>query len=92
MHLDWPVDRIPEATGDAKGTLWIDVEDPPGQPSAFAEHLLREVFRFHPLAVDDALRESHIPKIDDWDDIGFRGGELERFASPKLLKEWSDGS
>ena len=31
-------------------------------------------------------------KIDDWDDIGFRGGELERFASPKLLKEWSDGS
>lgn len=31
-------------------------------------------------------------KIDDWDDIGFRGGELERFASPKLLKEWSDRS
>lgn len=31
-------------------------------------------------------------KTDDWDDIGFRGGRLERFASPKLLREWSDGS
>jgi phosphohistidine phosphatase len=29
-------------------------------------------------------------KTDDWDDIGFRGGRLERFASPKLLREWSD--
>lgn len=28
-------------------------------------------------------------KIDDWDDIGFRGGQLERFASPKLLREES---
>lgn len=27
---------------------------------------------------------------DDWGDVGFRKGTLERFASPKLLKEWSD--
>jgi phosphohistidine phosphatase len=27
---------------------------------------------------------------DDWDDAGFRKGALERFISPKLLKEWSD--
>ena len=27
---------------------------------------------------------------DDWDDVGFRKGALERFVSPKLLKEWSD--
>ena len=29
-------------------------------------------------------------KIDDWDDVGFRSGRLERFASPKLLREGSD--
>jgi phosphohistidine phosphatase len=29
-------------------------------------------------------------KIDDWGDVGFRRGRLERFASPKLLREWSD--
>lgn len=27
--------------------------------------------------------------IDDWDDVGFRKGRLERFATPKLLREWS---
>lgn len=29
-------------------------------------------------------------KIDHWDKVGFRTGRLERFASPKLLREWSD--
>jgi magnesium transporter len=24
-------------------------------------------FGFHPLAIDDALRETHVPKLDDWD-------------------------
>jgi phosphohistidine phosphatase len=31
-------------------------------------------------------------RIEDWDDIGFRGGQLERFASPKLLREASGGA
>lgn len=31
-------------------------------------------------------------KTDDWGDVGFRSGRLERFASPKLLREWSDGA
>ncbi len=29
-------------------------------------------------------------KTDDWGDVVFRSGRLERFASPKLLREWSD--
>ena len=28
--------------------------------------------------------------VEDWSDVGFRKGSLERFVSPKLLKEWSD--
>lgn len=32
------------------------------------EHILLDTFAFHPLAVDDALEESHVPKIDDWQD------------------------
>jgi Mg2+ and Co2+ transporter CorA len=27
---------------------------------------LVNTFCFHPLAVDDALEESHVPKLDDW--------------------------
>ena len=26
----------------------------------------QDVFHFHPLAIDDALQECHVPKIDDW--------------------------
>jgi len=29
---------------------------------------LTGIFRFHPLAVDDALEETHTPKVDDWGD------------------------
>jgi magnesium transporter len=28
--------------------------------------LLREHFAFHPLAVEDALQETHVPRVDDW--------------------------
>ncbi len=31
-------------------------------------HILTDDFKFHPLSVDDALVETHIPKIDDWED------------------------
>lgn len=30
--------------------------------------VLTEIFKFHTLSVDDALVETHIPKIDDWGD------------------------
>ena len=28
---------------------------------------LRDVFKFHPLSIDDALQETHVPKVDEWD-------------------------
>ena len=37
-------------------------------PAARAEELLAAIFEFHPLAIDDALQEAHVPKIDDWDE------------------------
>ncbi|WP_337176999.1 magnesium/cobalt transporter CorA [Paludisphaera sp.] len=68
LHLDWPVDRVPEAIRDPKGTLWVDIQDPPGKSSPEAERLLGDVFKFHPLAVEDAVRDSHVPRLDDWGD------------------------
>ncbi len=67
VHRDWPVERIGEALADLEGTLWLDIEDPQGQPGGPVEVLFRDVFGFHPLAIEDALKESNIPKIDDWD-------------------------
>ena len=68
IYLDWPADRISEAVDDAGGTIWVDILDPEASPSGLAEGLLRDVFKFHPLAVEDALKETHIPKVDDWGD------------------------
>jgi magnesium transporter len=44
--------------------LWVDFI---GEPAEQAEPILRS-FGFHPLAIDDALQETHVPKIDDWGD------------------------
>ncbi|MFM8323053.1 MAG: magnesium/cobalt transporter CorA [Chloroflexota bacterium] len=45
------------------GLLWVDIHNDTPQES---EALLTKTFNFHPLAADDALQESHYPKIDDW--------------------------
>jgi len=54
---------IAYALRDPDGLFWVDFESEP--PEACAP-LLLNTFKFHPLAVDDALVEAHIPKLDDW--------------------------
>jgi len=44
--------------------LWLDLDA--HEPEA-NRHLLLDVLGFHPLAVDDALEERNVPKVDDWD-------------------------
>jgi magnesium transporter len=43
--------------------LWVDFG---AEPLAVVEPPLRDQFGFHALAIDDALCEAHVPKIDDW--------------------------
>ena len=69
IHPDWPADQIAEALADREGTLWVDIEDPSRRkPKTAIEALLRDVFQFHPLAIEDALKETHVPRVDDWGD------------------------
>jgi magnesium transporter len=58
-------EQYPEALQTESGVLWVvfDGEDP--VPS---EAILLNTFKFHPLAVDDALHETHVPKVDDWEE------------------------
>src|SRR5262245_29088214 len=82
IHLGWPADKVAEAVADAGGSVWVDVEDPPTAPTATAEALLRDVFHFHPLAVEDALKETHVPKVDDWGDYLYLVFELVQYDTP----------
>lgn len=65
IHLDWPWGRVREALDDREGLLWMDIEDR-GADLNEVEALFRDTFGFHPLAIEDALQQSNVPKLDDW--------------------------
>ena len=66
IHQDWPIDRIDEAIEDEAGMLWVDIEDCEAAANGRVESLLRDVFHFHELAIEDALKDTHVPRVDDW--------------------------
>jgi len=51
------------ALADPRGLLWVDFFR---EPNETCEKILTGTFGFHPLAVEDAIQESHVPKVDDW--------------------------
>jgi magnesium transporter len=61
--IDIPASHWRVCLRDEGGLLWVDFG---GEPVETTEPILRDLFKFHPLAVDDALREHHVPKIDNW--------------------------
>jgi magnesium transporter len=62
VRTDVPPQEFQRLIRDRRGLLWIDFLS---EPPDIAEPILRG-FGFHPLAIDDALEETHVPKIDDW--------------------------
>lgn len=65
MHCDWPFDQIAHAIADRAGTTWVDINDK-DLDLGDVETVFREVFHFHPLAIEDALQDTNVPKVDDW--------------------------
>jgi magnesium transporter len=63
LNLDLKPGDLPQALANPNGLLWVDFS---GETPEVCEPILEGVFGFHPLAVDDALSESHVPKLDDW--------------------------
>ncbi len=64
LRTDLSLDEIPEIVNRGIGLLWVDFEDTLPETD---EPILRQIFGFHPLAIDDALQETHVPKLDDWE-------------------------
>lgn len=54
--------EFPKLIRDRNSVLWVDFI---AEPEEQAEPILSS-FGFHPLAIDDALQETHTPKVDDW--------------------------
>lgn len=65
LNHDLSTDQLAAALHDQGGLLWLDLN---GDQAADEKALLTTTFSFHPLAVEDALEESHVPKINDWEE------------------------
>jgi magnesium transporter len=70
------------ALAEPAGLLWLDLSK---EPPETCEPILRDTFAFHPLAVDDALAESHVPKLDDWDSYLYVVLHSVHASSPEAL-------
>lgn len=64
IRKDIPVAELTKLSRDRRGVLWINFENEPAETCL----PILQSFGFHPLAIDDALQEIHVPKLDDWGD------------------------
>lgn len=62
IRKNLPPQEFPKLIRNRRGILWVDFV---AEPPEICLPVL-EGFGFHPLAIDDALQETHIPKLDDW--------------------------
>lgn len=64
FQKDVPPKEFPVLIENRQGLLWVDFVSE--APETCLPILQR--FGFHPLAIDDALQETHVPRLDDWVD------------------------
>lgn len=63
IQLDVSKEALRAALSDENSFVWVNLHDEPVESS---REMLMDVFDFHPLAIEDALEETHVPRIDDW--------------------------
>jgi magnesium transporter len=98
------VDKIdPEWVRSDRGVrLWADVQKPTEEDG----RVLREIFRIHPLAVEDALAQTNFPKIESYPGVlyvvlhgidfqperhSFETADIDFFVGPTFLITVHDG-
>jgi magnesium transporter len=60
FHKDIEPSALGAALAAPTDVIWLDIQDPAEDDTA----LLRDVFGFHPLAIEDAIRSHERPKVD----------------------------
>ena len=63
---------MPSLLTDTNLFLWVDLEQPTAEEAKF---VLEEVFHFHPLSIEDCVKESPSPKVEE-----YTPKEEDRFA------------
>jgi magnesium transporter len=74
------VEQLPDLLKNEKALLWVDME----APSEADDHVLLDVFHFHPLTVEDCRANRHHPKVEEFPDyLYFIVHALRTDASPE---------
>jgi len=65
-HIDegFTVEQLPELLTAPGSVLWVDMES----PSEADDHILLDIFKFHPLTVEDCRANRHHPKVEEFPD------------------------
>jgi magnesium transporter len=69
---------LPELLAKKDGVLWVDMP----APTEDELRVLRDVFKFHPLAIEDATKQGQRPKIEEYEGYVFMTVHAVR-AGPK---------
>jgi magnesium transporter len=62
IRKDIPPQEFPKLIRNQRGLLWVDFASEPPETCL----PILNGFDFHPLAIEDALQQTHAPKLDDW--------------------------
>ncbi len=63
LMVDLQPDQLSAALREKDALIWVDLD---GDDTGDYQPLLSNEFKFHSLAIEDALVDSHSPKLDDW--------------------------
>ncbi len=84
---DLEIEALRLVLADKGLVVWVDLENP---TDAEIKDILEGVFHFHPLAIEDCVTPSPLPKIEDYDDYLFMVTHAvdftreDKFASTEL--------
>lgn len=62
-----PIEQLQALLNEGARVVWVDLQSPSPDESA----VLTQVFKFHPLSVEDCESRRHHPKIDDYQEFLF---------------------
>lgn len=65
---DLEIEALRLVRADRGLVLWVDLDDPTDEE---VKTVLEGVFQFHPLAIEDCVTPSSLPKIEDYEDYLF---------------------
>ncbi len=71
LRTDLGLEELPYHLSDPDALIWCDIASTEGGQSGPYGRLLREVFGFDELTIEDCFTRSHLPKVDIYDEYLF---------------------